>query len=46
MWHKLKYLIIGNYIIAIAQSIVKNDGFICFILVLGLILAYVTLRDE
>lgn len=46
MWSKLKYPILGVYVIGIIQSIVQNDGFICFILILELILVYMTLRDE
>lgn len=46
MWSKLKYPILGVYVIGIIQSIVQNDRFICFILILELILVYMTLRDE
>lgn len=32
--------------IGIVQSIIRNDGFICFVLILGLILANVVLSNE
>lgn len=46
MWSKLRCLIAGIYAVGIVYSIIEDDDFVCFILILELILINMVLNNE